>query len=173
MSAKLVGAVLDLDGISATEKLLLVVLADSTNAATFRCDPGWARIARQTGLSESGARKVADRLVKKGLLEKSNRSGRTNTYRVLPRSTPDSTLLPQSDRGGATQGDRGSVTPGVTANQKEPEKNRDRREHRSVDRARRQLLDGHHHWRPGTDPSGACAECGKQLTEHDTTGVLQ
>lgn len=169
MSAKLVGIALEVPGISATEKLLLVILADNTNAHTLRCDPSWASTAAKCCLSESGVRKVAKRLEDRGLLEVIHRPGTTNQYRVLPGDTLAGGLLPQSDRGGVTQSDRGSVTPGVTANRNEPENNRvdfnERARVAAVDRTREALTEGGHFWKPG-GPDDGCAVCGILISTH-------
>ena len=128
MSVKLLSLVFDLDGLTATEKLVLLFLADSTNADTQRCDPGWPRIAKKCGLSKRGTQKIAARLVAKDALQVVPRAGRTNTYVVLPRGVhsvhPPIIEHMNPVLGGDAQLVHGGGEQLVHPNQNEPEDNR-------------------------------------------------
>ncbi len=128
MSVKLLSLVFDLDGITATEKIVLLFLADSTNAETQRCDPGWQRIADKCGLSKTGTRKITQRLIDKGYLSKTEREGKSNAYIVLPKGcnpvAPSDLGVQPRVTDGVQPTVAGGVQPRVAPNQKEPEDNR-------------------------------------------------
>jgi hypothetical protein len=82
------------DGISRSEKLLLLVLANRHNIDTGRCDASVPRIAAEALMTERTAHRALDRLERKGMLVVERRAGRTNQYLLvcvgeLSRRTPD------------------------------------------------------------------------------------
>lgn len=104
MSVQAISAALALQGVTPSEKLLLIVLANYADER-MECWPSQATLAGNTGLTDRGIRKLLVALVAKGLVKKVGRhgtSGQTSDLITLLLSPPE----PRS----ATR-PRGSATP--------------------------------------------------------------
>jgi hypothetical protein len=86
MAANLVGAVLQLKGLTATEKLVLVALANHCNSKTLRCDPGIELVAGEVGIDRRHVFRILGDLTQKGLLIRHSGQGRGhhNRYAFPP-----------------------------------------------------------------------------------------
>lgn len=98
-------------GISSSEKLILLALADRHNADTGDCFPSLERIAEDTCTSRDTARRATQSLEQKGLLSRSlvsDLQGRTLGYRYHLHMG-DSMVLPGGLHGATPEG--GTVLP--------------------------------------------------------------
>lgn len=76
------------EDLTPTEKLTLIILADRHNVDSNECWPSKARIAKDTGLSETAVKKAINSLIDKGLITKEERAhpngkSATNIYRFI------------------------------------------------------------------------------------------
>lgn len=141
MSTVISSACWPLEGMSATQKLVLMSLADQANDDGV-CWPGMSRLMRRTCLTDRAIRAAIRWLEDAGLLVTTGRSGTSNVYKITvsnyqkSHSTPERGSSPESDsapeRDSVTP-ERGSSHPGtsfreprnvVPPNRKEPSVNR-------------------------------------------------
>lgn len=79
------------EGLTASERYLMIELADHHNASTGRCDPSLARLADRTGLSTATVKRTLTALEDRGLIarERSNGAHRTRYALALPAEAVD------------------------------------------------------------------------------------
>lgn len=73
MSVEAISAAFKVQGLTASEKLVLLVLADSANNETHQCWPSQKKLAEYTGLSKRTIWAAVDSLAKKGMIKKTGR----------------------------------------------------------------------------------------------------
>lgn len=73
MSVEAISAAFKVQGLTASEKLVLLVLADSANNETHQCWPSQKKLAEYTGLSKRTIWAAVDSLTKKGMIKKTGR----------------------------------------------------------------------------------------------------
>lgn len=73
MSVEAISAAFKAQGLTPSEKLVLLVLADSANNETHQCWPSQKKLAEYTGLSKRTIWAAVDSLTKKGLIKKTGR----------------------------------------------------------------------------------------------------
>lgn len=145
MSAKLVGKALEQRGLSHSEKLTLIALADCTNSATGVCWPSMLWISNVIERSARQTRTIVRKLEERGFVSTSHRPGTSSTYVVFPDlADPGSTPEVQT-----------SGTPEVQTSA-EPE---------GTYRTEPSAAPDGHHWRPGGSGEG-CGTCGRSLDDH-------
>lgn len=94
MSIKVMSAVWECDALDASERLVMLSLADHADDAG-RCYPSVARLCRRTSMSDRGVQKVIARLVARGFIAIRPNAGQggANLYTVTatpePRSPPN------------------------------------------------------------------------------------
>jgi len=96
-----VKAAIHVAGISSTEKLVLIALADHVNEAG-ECWPSLVRLMDLTGFSRQGVVNAVHRLEQHGLIRRVKRSGRATVYDLSELSNQSTTLTsdePTSQRG--------------------------------------------------------------------------
>jgi pyocin large subunit-like protein len=85
MSALLVGRALAVKGISSTDKLVLIGLADCTNTASGLCFPSVGWLAETvTETTERTVQRSLRRLETRGLIATVKRPGTSSMYTVFP-----------------------------------------------------------------------------------------
>lgn len=128
MSVKLMSVAFDLEGLSPTQKLVLIVLCDHANDVGGSCHPSAKRVAQKASLSERQCRRVLKELAALGYFDVvGNAAGGGNLTKKLQLNvqkitTPDlfrgdmgdradklTGVTPTTDRG--DMGDRAGVTP--------------------------------------------------------------
>jgi DNA-binding MarR family transcriptional regulator len=88
MSIRTMQSVWQLRGLSPTQKLVLLKLADHAHASDGKCWPSIANICRDCGLSDRGVQKAISDLEKLGHLQREARPGKPTIYHLTPE--PDS-----------------------------------------------------------------------------------
>lgn len=73
MSIEAIAAAFKVQGLSASEKLVLLVLADGANHETHQCWPSQRKLSEYTGLSKRTIWAAVDSLSKKGHIKKTGR----------------------------------------------------------------------------------------------------
>lgn len=93
----------------ATQKIVLLMLADRVNKDTGQCNPSMTRLAKDSGIDERTARRVVRQLEKLGLIASIRRSSEgvslPNSYQFIL-----SGVGAQSPHGGGTKSGRGGGT---------------------------------------------------------------
>lgn len=93
MSVKIMAAVWEREDLDASERLVMLALADHADD-DGRCYPSIARLHKRTSMTDRGVQKVIARLVEKGfvsIIQNGGRSG-ANLYIVSPTPEPRSPL---------------------------------------------------------------------------------
>lgn len=194
MSATLVGLALERRGLSKTEKLVLIGLADCSNTATGECFPAIPWLSRVALCSERHASRCVKHLETMRLILVARRPGKSSNYIVFPSqellSTPDtmSGVTPDTHVGGrdVTPDTMSGVTPDIAmsgtpdiAMSDEPERTL-REEHAretlwphddAVEETTKRIRDGQHHWRPG-GPDDKCSDCDLTASDHVEQGDI-
>lgn len=88
MSVKVMAAVWECDALDASERLVMLSLADHADDSG-RCYPSIARLCRRTSMSDRGVQKVLARLVERGFIAIQQNAGQggANLYRIT--ATPE------------------------------------------------------------------------------------
>jgi DNA-binding transcriptional MocR family regulator len=73
VSIEAISAAFKAQGLTASEKLVLLVLADGANHETHQCWPSQKKLAEYTGLSKRTIWAAVDSLTKKGMIKKTGR----------------------------------------------------------------------------------------------------
>ena len=81
MSDRLMRLAIHTNGITATEKMVLLALAHHADEAAI-CNPSQQTVAEICGLSRKSVNETIAKLVKTGLVEIVSREGKTPTYRL-------------------------------------------------------------------------------------------
>src|SRR5690554_1996234 len=89
----------------ANERLLLLAIADAANEEGI-CWPSVKALAQKCGVQPRTARKTLSRLVEQGFIERIERPGRSNVYRLRTPASGDT-------RSAATPGSPGPAHPGT------------------------------------------------------------
>ena len=84
MSTRISAQVWDLE-MPPTRKLVLISLADQANDEGW-CWPSVNSLERRTGLANRSIQRAINTMISDGLLEREDRPGRSNKYRVVPPS---------------------------------------------------------------------------------------
>ena len=92
-------AILAMDGLTTSERIVLVAIVLHRNGESGRCDPSMSRLASQTALSERHVLRAVQGLEVGGYLSCARRPGRSTCYAVAV-PTPDtaSPLTPSHPR---------------------------------------------------------------------------
>lgn len=93
MAAKLVGMALETRGLTPVAKLVLVGLADCSNALTGACFPSKAWLADVAEVSERHVQRCIKTLEERGLITVNRRSGKSSYYGLFPNG-PETLGLP-------------------------------------------------------------------------------
>lgn len=116
---------IDQRGVTALEKLVLIILADRHNNDTNRCDPSMALVAEDCGMSRASVIRCVKSLAKRGLLAIHQRwegpVQLTNFYTFNMKVLTG--VVADSNRGGCTQ-QPGVVADSNTNQELNPEENR-------------------------------------------------
>lgn len=94
------GQVFYLTGLSPSEKLILLALADHADDDTGRCWPSMATLAQKSCQSERNARRMIRNLEAQGYVKVDSRGGQPNQYIVTP--NPDKLAAPTPDKSAHT-----------------------------------------------------------------------
>jgi hypothetical protein len=89
-------------GISSTEKIVLLCLADHHNGSTGRCDPAISGLINRTSLTDRTIQRALRVLARLGLIKITSREGRSSAYQLQLEQqvpTPESTTGVPSWRG--------------------------------------------------------------------------
>lgn len=105
MSYAIINAVFAIEGISSTQKMVALVLAQHANDAG-ECFPSMERMVKMTSLSDRAVQKAICELEKVGIITRQVRSGRATIYTINPRTTftpeagsPPNVVHPTPERG--------------------------------------------------------------------------
>src|SRR5690606_40390013 len=83
MSTIVISKCWPIEGLTPTQKFVLISLADQANDDGY-CWPSVGSISKRTCLSDRAVQLAIKSLVEKGLLQVASRDGRSNVYRVTP-----------------------------------------------------------------------------------------
>jgi len=88
VSIEAISAAFKAQGLTASEKLVLLVLADGANHETHQCWPSQKKLAEYTGLSKRTIWAAVDSLTKKGMIKKTGRLQATSRALWISRGKP-------------------------------------------------------------------------------------
>jgi hypothetical protein len=88
MSIKIMSAVWEREDLDASERLVMLSLADHSDDEGV-CYPSIARLAKRTSMSDRGVQKVLVRLQERGFLRVEIGAGRSGSNRYFVNATPE------------------------------------------------------------------------------------